>query len=201
MTLPEYDLGITILLAGGFKIFETLREIVTVEMVRAAEELAIKQLQQRYAGTYVSTDNGQNSSLTVIADHRGLVVEEFIANGVDIFKSPLPMLGGISGHYPWYSQLIPTLLFRNESRKEGEQWRMLLYEERSDDQSVWGDFCITNIDLASYAGEPINEFVFWKGEGDVVSTVESPAFRLKLVRKVEDSSVPLPNHVQDILEL
>ena len=53
---------------------------------------------------------------------------------------------------------------------------------------MWDDFCITDVDLATYAEVPINEMVFWSdGDGGIVE-VELPAFRVKLKRKSEEAS-------------
>ena len=63
-------------------------------------------------------------------------------------------------------------------------WRMLVVLDRLDDeQGIWDDFCITNVDLASYAGVALNELVFWSNEKDEVEEVELPAFRVSLKRE------------------
>lgn len=186
ITVPEYDLGITILVAGKMQLLTKIQEIVTVHMVQAAEEIAIRQLQDRYAGTYVSNTSELNSSLTLVADHRGLVVTKLISNSTNILNSSMPSLAGAPEDQPWYAQLVPTLLYRNETTQSGEKWRLLFIRERvEENKGVWDDFCPTNIDLAIYGGQPINEFVFWKGKGDDDSfeSVELTGFRAELVRK------------------
>lgn len=49
---PDYDLGVTILVGGNAKLLEKLRELVTIPLIRAAENVAVLELQRRYAGTY-----------------------------------------------------------------------------------------------------------------------------------------------------
>jgi hypothetical protein len=202
MTVPEYDLGITILIAGNAKLFNQILEVVTVEIVRAAEEIAINQLQDRYAGTYVSTHPDLNSSLTLIADHRGLVVEKFISNSTDVLGSPFPLLGGAPDNGPWYAQLVPTLLYRNESEQEGERWRMMISQERTDgEKRVWDDFCPTNVDGISYAGAATNEVVFWKGNDKTFDSLDLTGFRVRLGRQNEDHISWLDRQGQELFEL
>ncbi|KAF2466209.1 beta-lactamase/transpeptidase-like protein [Lindgomyces ingoldianus] len=203
MYLPEYDLGFTILVAGNSALLKTIRELVTVEVVRAAEKIAIQQLQERYAGKYVSSMAHLNSSMTLIADHRGLVLAQLISNGSDI-SGP----GGLARMFappdrPWYGVLVPTLLYRNENAQKGEKWRLILAEERTDgDQPIWEDFCVTDVDAANYGNLPVNEIVFWSGKGTAVETVELTGFRVTLSRQDEEE----PSHLwtdesQEPLEL
>ena len=49
---PDYDLGITILVGGNSRLLEKLRELVTVPLIRAVEDLAFNEMQKKYAGSY-----------------------------------------------------------------------------------------------------------------------------------------------------
>ncbi|KAH7110552.1 beta-lactamase/transpeptidase-like protein [Dendryphion nanum] len=199
ITAPEYDLGFTILVAGNAKLLDKIQEIVTVDAIRGAESVAIQQLQERYTGTYKSTQPELNDSITLLADHRGLVVKEFISNGTDFLKSPLALkLAGLrDGSQPWYLQVVPTLLYRNEEKEQGERWRFTAARERSnEDRGVWDEFCPANVDL------PINEVVFWRGNGDEGVTIELPGFKgAKLKRTTNGRTFQYSNEQQDILEL
>ncbi|KAF2015353.1 beta-lactamase/transpeptidase-like protein [Aaosphaeria arxii CBS 175.79] len=185
MTVPEYDLGITILVAGTGRIFTELLEAVTVEAVRAAEEVAIRQLHERYAGEYAAEQAGLNTSMILVADERGLVLERFISNGTDVLESQLKqLLGPHGGDIPWYAILAPTLLYSNEKKEEGEKWRILgVQYPNPQGHKIWDNFCPTDYDRASYAGKPFNEVIFWGGEGNTVETIEATGFRAKLVRE------------------
>lgn len=48
----------------------------------------------------------------------------------------------------WHAQLVPTLLFKNETSQEGEIFRIIIVNERDEsaEEKVWDDFCIT-VDL------------------------------------------------------
>jgi hypothetical protein len=184
---PEYKLGITLLVAGDSTLLRKLQDIVTVRLVRAAEALAAKQVQQQYVGTYASTTPGLNTTMTLVADdERGLVVTRFISNGTDFFQSPL-MNTTASEH--WYAQLVPTLL--NEEPHGGEIWRMLVVEEQSDDEgAIWDDFCMEDVDNPLYAAVPLNKAVFWdrRGERGAFGRLELPGFRVNLTRVEENRS-------------
>ncbi|KAF2203019.1 beta-lactamase/transpeptidase-like protein [Delitschia confertaspora ATCC 74209] len=180
--LPEYNLGITILVAGSNSLLEKIREVVTVELVRAAEKLATEQLRKRYEGTYISPDLDLNSSVTLVADHRGLVVTSFISNGTDVLAFGFPKLGILPTDKPWYAQLAPTLLYKDPKNQSGELWRLLPVAEPGDSEGIWDDLCHSNYDLPTYAGLPINEFVLWGEEGHQTDYLELTAFKVKLQR-------------------
>ncbi|EMD62698.1 hypothetical protein COCSADRAFT_182937 [Bipolaris sorokiniana ND90Pr] len=185
MAVPEYDLGITILSAGPSRILFTLREVITVTLIRAAEKLAIRQLNERYAGTYSVVDSKLNSTVTLKADHRGLVVTRWISNGTNMYNSPVVR---IFAPLQFYIQLSPTLLYRDEERALGEEWRGMLAEERGEGTGgIWDDFCVENYETTSYAGIPFNEVVFWdERENGSFGTLELSAFRINLTRVDED---------------
>ncbi|KAF2105592.1 beta-lactamase family protein [Lophiotrema nucula] len=188
MFLPEYDLGITILTAGSEPyLLHKLLEAVTVPIVRAAEELAIQQLNQHYVGSFSSEDEGLNSSLRLQADHRGLVMTEFISNSTDLFKSPFWDIVGAPQDRDWYLQGVPTMLYSDEKNKKGEKWRFNIAEYRnSQNTAIWDDFCITNLDTALYANLPLNELVFWADDDGVIEAIELTGFRSKLIRLHRD---------------
>jgi len=201
MTVPHYDLGITILVAGNFDLFSKIQEVVTVAAVRTAEQIAIQQLQKRYAGTYASSNPDLNSSMTLVADHRGLVVTEFISNATALFATELRRAFGAPRDGEFYVQLVPTLLYRNESTQSGESWRITTTSERAEgERNTWDDFCMEDVGGVNYAGLPISEVVFWDGEGTAFETLELPGFRVKLSRK-EDDAVQLAQEHQEMLEL
>lgn len=50
--VPELDIGITILTAGGPKLLGKIRELVTVPLVRAVDHLVATQVNSKYGGSY-----------------------------------------------------------------------------------------------------------------------------------------------------
>jgi hypothetical protein len=181
--IPQYNIGITLLLAGPGDFFDTLRETVSIGMARAAEQIAISALEQSYAGRYIASDPKLNSSLTLKADHRGLVVEEFISNSTNMLQSSLLKSLGRPEDKPWYLLLIPTLLYRDEKNQKGELWRLQVAIERPKGETdVWDDFCITDVEGPWYAGIPINQVVIWKGRSGLVYDIDLEGFRANLIR-------------------
>jgi hypothetical protein len=112
----------------------------------------------------------------------------FVSNSTDVLASLLPSLSNPeTAILPWHAQLIPTLLYRNQTTRKGELWRgLIVIDQLSEEQDeVWDDFCITDIDLATYGEVPINEIAFWSDDNGKIAELEWPAFRVKLKRTKE----------------
>ncbi|KAK5724666.1 hypothetical protein LTR15_004713 [Elasticomyces elasticus] len=180
--MPEYGLGLTLLVGGESSILEKIQEAVTIPLVRVAEELVWQGIEATHGGHYTALNHSLNSSIAFAASPAtGLEVRSFISNGTDIFDTLLSTyarLSGIPEGDKWRAQLSPTLLFKDETSQQGEIWRMQIVHERNNDGAIWDDFCLTDVDPVSYAGLPLNEVVFWHGE----QVVELSAFRVKMGR-------------------
>jgi hypothetical protein len=140
--LPEYDLGITILTTGTSALLkDSIREIITVPLVKTAEHIAQKDLAARYTGTYQATH--MNSTLVIShSAKKSLYVESFISNSTDVFAA-------LKSFWPSDDsriQLVPTLLFRDEENQQGEIWRGLPVPEKRNENLIWDDFCLTDDD-------------------------------------------------------
>lgn len=197
MTVPDFGLGITVLVAGNSDFLQKAIDAVSQTIVRAAEEVAIRQLRERYVGTYASTNHTLNSSMTIVADERGLVIEQFISNGTDVLKNVFR-----SSTKPFYAQLTPTLLFKDEKKQRGEIWRMVQSDARTEGEgSIWDDFCVADIDTVLYAGIGLNELIFWDATKDgTFEKLELSAFWINMTRTGGTSDLPW-NEAQEILEL
>lgn len=190
--LPEYDIGITLLTAGSMSsgLLTELMEMVTVQVTRAVEQYAIAELEQLYAGRFVSPDPTLNSSITLVADHRGLILQSFISNGSDVLSN---LLRPISGEAPnTVMQLVPTLQYRDEKAQRGAKWRFIPIFERKavEDRGIWDDFCVTDVDMFLYGGRVFNEAVMWQAEnGGSFNDIELPAYRINLTRIIAQSDI------------
>lgn len=173
LILEEYGLGLSILVGGNSELQNELTEIVSVELVRGAEEAIWKTLAQTHTGSYVATNSSLNSSMEIISSPaKGLELKQFMSNGTSVVPGLFT-----DGAPHTYAQLVPTLLFKNETSQEGEIWRVIAVRERTDqDSGIWEEFCPTDVDQLSYAGLPLNEVVFWHEEG----VVELPAWRVTM---------------------
>jgi CubicO group peptidase (beta-lactamase class C family) len=202
ITLPEYDLGITILVAGPPGLREKIQELVSTGVVRAAEQLAILQLQERYAGTFISPDPSLNSSVVLTVDHRGLIMKKFISNSTDVPAKVLPgMLGPDRAKTAIY-QLVPTLLYQDEKKQEGERWRFVFVEERTDgEHEIFDDMCWEMVDLMLYGGLPFNEVILYRGPNGRVDDLHLTAFRANLTRIIHNVEPGTHADQQDSMEL
>jgi CubicO group peptidase (beta-lactamase class C family) len=189
--VPEYELGVTLLTAGDSHFLDQVREIVTVPLIRAADEFARRRTRTTYAGLYVA-DGPLNSSIELSYTDQSLEVVDWISNGTDMM-SALPVQFQLP-QTKFHLQVIPTLLYRHEKQQQGELWRVVLMVEQSN--AVWDDFCMSDVDIRMYAGRPFNELVFWSKDAETggYDTVELTAFRVTLTRQnvTEEERRPPP---------
>lgn len=181
MIAEDYGLGITILVGGNVSLLDELTEIISVELVRGAEAAAWNQIAKSHHGSYTATNSSLNSSIELVSSPaKGLYLKEFISNGTSVIPGIFDMYDDprlADGTLPWHAQLIPTLLFKNETSQDGEIWRVLAVRERhKKNKGIWDDLCVTDVDQVSYAGLPVNEVVFWREKG----LLEMPAWRFTL---------------------
>lgn len=209
LLLPEYDLGVTILVAGTGKLLKELRDIVLPEVIRAAEAAVWNHMATVNTKDMVTTEPNLNSSLSLeTSPSHGLAIKSFISNGTDVLNTVIPRFLGLSlipgNTSSWHAQLVPTLLFKDEKLQEGEIWRMVVVEDRVEKQSghkLFDDFCLTDVDTTEYGGLPLNEVVFWHEAG----LVELPAFRVKFKAAAQGEmpglswSSPLKSLVQQVI--
>lgn len=179
--LPEYNLGVTVLVAGNVTLLDQLQDIVLTGLIRAAEDSIWDHVGTVYDGDFVSTNSSLNSSLSLKSTSKhGLKISKFISNGTDMLDTVLTQI--LAPYLPpqktgWHAQLVPTLLYKNEGTKQGEIWRFLIVQERKEKTSGHGlfdEFCVTDVDTTSYGTLPLNEVVFWHERG----LVELPAFEV-----------------------
>lgn len=159
--LPEYGLGITILVAGFSKALAEIREVTTTHLVAFAEQVALTELQTTYVGTY-SDPSTSNTSLTLShSPSKGLHITTFTSNTANILSAFQSRFAPPPANLTLY--VVPTLLYINETSQQGERWRIVPGVEKPDTKSVWANFCGGDWDFLQYAGLPVNEVVFWRG--------------------------------------
>ena len=148
--MPEYGLGMTVLAACEEPcntLLTSIQEIASVGLVRAAEELIWEEMNDKYGGCYAAVNSSLNSSLTLAASAKsGFVVTSFISNGTDVLHFVLPEMFADASR-EWRLQLVPTLLFKNESDKQGEIWRAIPAYERDPERGIWDNAGNTDIDV------------------------------------------------------
>ena len=182
--VPDYNLGITILVAGNPVLLGEIRDIVTVPLIQAADVIAQDQLRHKYAGEFATSQLNSSITLSHSPTH-GLHISRWISNGTDMLSAiPTYFSFAQSG---FRTQLVPTFLYRDVRQQTGERWRLLVTKLGEDDHSIWGDFCVTDIDTLMYDGRPLNEAVFWnEDENGRFTSLELTAFRLVMDRLGEE---------------
>ena len=84
--IPDYDLGLTILVAGDTSIVNSLARTVLKALIPVVERIGREQAATRYAGLYASTVPLNSSIRLVVQDGPGLKIERWISNGSDILR-------------------------------------------------------------------------------------------------------------------
>lgn len=182
--VPDYDLGIAILMTGHKGQTTEMLEIVAGKMVEAADRIAQQTLRTKYTGTFsagagapTTDDEPLDSSIALSHSlERGLWVERWTSNATDILAQFdhifFPGLGGgCTEGYECYLQAVPTLLFKDEQNQQGEIWRLIGHKVATKSEHTgragrgraWlrDSFCLTDLDLGLYGGVSVNEIVFW----------------------------------------
>lgn len=180
--IPDYAVGITILVVGDGSALSKIRDTVVRAMVTYSENLALKDLQRKYVGTY--TDDDTKSKLVLAqSSQNGLYVKQWISNGSDTIEALSRRFVGNSGG-KLLLRVAPTLLYVNETAQRGERWMALPAVEGGENEGrLFSEFCISDWEVARYAGKALNEVVFWNGEGgEMVKEVGLPGFRRRLTR-------------------
>lgn len=186
--IPDYAIGITILVVGDGDALGEIRNTVVRAMVTYAESLALENLKTKYVGEYI--DEHTNSRLVLASSpQNGLYIDAFVSNGTDTIE-------GLKQHYASYgstpsilNRITPTMLYMNETAQRGERWYILPEVERgSEGDNLFANHCISDWEIGAYGGVPVNEVVFWNDEEDErVVEVELLGWRSKLVRVDDDN--------------
>ena len=174
--LPEYDIGITALVAGESKALFWLENKVLTATANTVEEMARSQVKERYAGTYNSPEINSTVSLSLNGSS-GLVINEWISNGTDFLheftsfqtRQREPVHGRV--------QLVPAGVHRKNG---GEVWRATYVPDVREPKSVIDGCMINDVDSLMYGGRSLHEFVFFLDDNGHAMSVEIPALRVAL---------------------
>lgn len=203
--IPEFGLGITILVAGNPAAMDDLSERIIGKLVPAVEELLRSEVRAMYAGTYVMHGADARSSLKLEVDDvgPGLLITEWISNNVDF----LPVYGSLKGmaHSKgnWEARLIPSEINvqapYGKHTFETETWRLTAIQEKSSENKgkILEDFCLRDVDSLMYNGLSLEHFDLGMRstpEGRRESGIlRNLALRTVLI-KSEDGRAPCPNY-------
>lgn len=197
--LPDYDAGISVLLAGAWpgNANWDIADAVGSVLVPALEEAARAQADATYAGTYSDADANNNSTLVLTTDRArpGLGVERWTSNGTDMIAVAVRYTLNYNVTAPAI-RLYPTGLESEPSAEDGT--RKVAFKavvENLDLADHANDMFSTNCGTwvsqtsAVYADMPLDQFVFTvdgagagAGAGGRAVGVEPLALRSTLVK-------------------
>ncbi|PCH06154.1 Beta-lactamase-related [Penicillium occitanis (nom. inval.)] len=86
---PDYGVALSIMTAGSSSsaAIEVVSEMVLQTLIPALENQMLRQECDRLCGTYGSSDQRKNSSLTLSVDTNGVQIEHWINHGVDFLET------------------------------------------------------------------------------------------------------------------
>jgi hypothetical protein len=174
--IPEYNIGVTVLVAGEGKAKGWIEELVMSKLIPEVESGARCKMRDKYADTYYAPAYlGVNSSVKIDLDGAsGLVLTSWISNGTDfLYQYAALSMGADKGR----AQLVPSNIGRGSS---AEVWRVMFATPDTRTGRAMENCLIDDLDSMMYGGRSLEEFVFHLGEDGVVESVELPAFRITL---------------------
>ena len=199
--IPDYDVGFTVLVAGGGGVLPTLVETVIRTLVPAVEKVGRDQAAARYAGRYEAAAP-LNSSIDLLVQREapGLKIGRWISNGSDFlaeyarFFGPPATQGG--GGRELDVRLYPTGLTDSSSPSSSSKYREESFRavfqlvrpgNPSSDSSSAEPFFLNAcsswgaLDGLVYGNNSLDDFVFRSDERDgSIVGLEARALRVEL---------------------
>lgn len=170
--VPDFDVGITIMMAGEQGTGEmTIAGVVTDELLPALEEEARAQADAAFAGTYKAS-NGLNSTvkLTTTPGLPGLSIEEWVSNGTDLRRSvygPEDLL-----------QMFPTNVVSDDGREIS--WRSTIGSMPDTGSPFEACPSWLGIDRPTYGIYSLDHFIFHLDEDGKAVGLEPKVLRIVL---------------------
>ncbi|KAK4143391.1 beta-lactamase-like protein 2 [Dichotomopilus funicola] len=198
--IPDYDLVVTVLVAGPGGVGEAgtaettgIMSRVVEMLVPAVEEAGKAEAEGKYAGRYVDRDTNSSLTFAVDNDGPGLAITEYVIRGVDVPStdpgSTLPPATPPRLDPPMRYRLYPATGSKSERE---EAWRAVGTRataeevEARDGQLVWGmGSCVTwaMMDRVTYNLLARDHFVFGRGGNGRVRGVEAVGYGVRLERE------------------
>ncbi|KAI0844382.1 beta-lactamase/transpeptidase-like protein [Daldinia vernicosa] len=185
--LPDFDIGITVLLAGelpgnaGFSLADTIGE----HILPAIEEAARAEAGAQYSGHYVYPSNKINSSMTITTDKLpGLSISQWFSNGTDFAWIATVLQNQYSPVTPRI-RLYPSGL-EGPAENGGKRVAFKAMFEDADaprnDNKMFSTECGTWVSIESviYGSAAVDELIFNVDSNGKVVSVTSPSLRVTL---------------------
>lgn len=185
LLIPEYNLGLVVLVAGDGHATSWLREEVLKLLIPAVEKIGRDQTASKLSGSYISSDATINSSTTIeVNGSRGLVVTSWISNGTDFLTQFVNLSN--PKREPGNVQLTPSNISRGNNT---EVWRAEYVLNKLPSEGIVNTNLIVDLDSFSYASRSLEEFVFELDEFGRAMKVNLPGFRITLDRQVDGETL------------
>ncbi|MCJ1435647.1 hypothetical protein MMC27_005022 [Xylographa pallens] len=190
--MPEFGLGLTILVAGDQRALAELTVRLTSSIVPTIEEFARIETRRAFTGSYfaISGENGlrsMNSSLVLVVNDvgPGISIIAWTSRDVDFLKVYGHLNNMPDDKDAWEARLIPSNLEYDDGTVREEIWRATAIRKPSEDRksSAWDDYCLTDVDSFSYGGFSIEEFRFVRGRNGEVESVVLNGLRITLFKE------------------
>ncbi|KAK8031994.1 beta-lactamase/transpeptidase-like protein [Apiospora arundinis] len=193
--LPDYDVGITVLLAGGWpgNANWNIADAIGQTLVPALEEAARMEAEAMYAGTYSSSNSSSDANsaslnstivLSTESGRPGLGIDRWISNGTDMVPVAIRYTLNYNVTGPAL-RLYPTgLEKRNEDGSRKVAFKAMIQDRGATDHA--SDMFSTNCGTwvgqttAVYASMPLDQFVFHVDADGGVKSIEPLALRAVL---------------------
>ncbi|KAL8965847.1 MAG: hypothetical protein Q9197_006292, partial [Variospora fuerteventurae] len=187
LLLPEYNIGIIVLVAGDGHALAWLREEILKAVVPAVDAIARKQAAERFSGTYASPDDTHmNSSISVeVQGSSGLMLTSWISNGTNFLATYVKMSQKASGSpgRPGKVQLTPSGTNRGSSNGDVVWRAQFVADELPAAAGVIDMHLVTDVDTFTYAARSVEEFVFATDSEGIASEVRLPGLRITLTKQ------------------
>ncbi|KAF2853573.1 beta-lactamase/transpeptidase-like protein [Plenodomus tracheiphilus IPT5] len=167
--VPEYNIALTINLAGGSTIYTAAIELLAIiseTLIPYADTLARTQASAKYAGTYVFKTANVTNTLTLSANNGpGLSIDTFTVNNVDVLLALAGTTAATSLNN-FSARLYPT--DPDSLGTAQENWRLL--QDQRDTVKGFAELGCASWnfgDWGRYNGRALDTFVFEVEEGKV----------------------------------
>ncbi|KAL4799486.1 beta-lactamase/transpeptidase-like protein [Aspergillus venezuelensis] len=191
--IPDFDAGFNVITASSQNVrrstqtFELIQAVADAVIPALTKQAAVE-LQENYAGTYVSTTKGLNTSITFSPSQDGvpgLEITHWINNGTVFGPRQIAQLAGNSGIYKLRPIISPEgdegrIVFRpaftpQDPIRPGDPSNLFTSFYDGDDNAFLGQ--------TIYAQQFISSFIFDVERDGSASGLELPAWRVKLEKR------------------
>ena len=174
--LPEYDVAVTILVAGDAKARSWLENKILPATANTVENIARDQARTRYGGLYRSSNINSSVSLDLCGSS-GLVINQWISNGTNFLREFISLHSTDDEFIEGSVQLVPAGIQRSNG---AEVWSATFVPNSRQPKSVIDVCLINDVDLFMYGDRSLHEFLFFSDENGHIGEVEMPALRIAL---------------------